>query len=97
MTYSIKILFIVSMLLLNFAPTVQSAEQNPTEQKELWSGKLYTSTYTAGACINADGSVRGVLLLRLKNGKIDRYTFTGNKDAQGVFHLEHNSGHTFTG
>lgn len=67
-----------------------------TELKEIWSGSLYSSTYRAGLCIAADGKVRGVLHLRLSDGKIDEYHFYGHiKDDR--IEVSHSSGHVFKG
>lgn len=68
----------------------------PHTSRELWSGALYTSTYRAGVCIEADGAVRGVLLVRTMNGAVDPYHFYGTfKD--GIVRATHGSGHSFEG
>ncbi len=64
---------------------------------ELWTGSLYTSTYKAGACLDPQGNVQGVLILRLKSGEEDIYHFKGTKNIQGLLNLKHNSGHRFKG
>ncbi len=64
---------------------------------ELWTGKLYSSTYRAGSCRAADGKMQGVLLLKLENGQIDVYHFYGNIDPLGVIRLHHHSGNRFEG
>lgn len=81
------------------AAEVPSALQAPAttpEQRELWSGSLYTSTYRAGACIDHEGKVRGVLLLRTMSGKTDTYHFDGTLE-DGTIRASHNSGHRFKG
>ncbi len=77
--------------------TAISAENTSSVQKELWTGKIYSSTFKVGACIDTNNHVHGVLYLRLKDGKVDTYSFSGNKDNNGVLNLRHNSGHLFTG
>ncbi len=71
--------------------------QTQTNLGELWTGSLYTSTYRAGLCIESDGRVRGVLLLKLKNGQIDTYHFYGIMDSNGIIKAKHKSGHLFVG
>ncbi len=81
-------------------PTTDSkpATLLPQETRgELWTGDLYSSKYKAGACIDKEGNVRGVLELHLKNGDIDVYHFWGQQDAQGVIRAKHSSGHRFEG
>ncbi len=73
------------------------AHVTPEVRGELWTGALYSSKYKAGACINAQGHVHGVLILQLKNGDEDVYHFSGTKDITGKLHLKHSSGHTFVG
>lgn len=68
----------------------------PIEQREMWSGSLYTSTYRAGACITHEGKVRGVLLLRTMSGKTDTYHFNGTLE-DGIIRASHTSGHRFKG
>lgn len=78
------------------ATALQPAPPPPAEQRELWTGSLYSSTYRAGVCLGADGNVRGVLLLRQSSGKVDVYHFYGaHKD--GVINAHHPSGHVFKG
>ncbi|MEG2172929.1 MAG: hypothetical protein RRY29_06685 [Desulfovibrionaceae bacterium] len=88
---------------VNPAPPQASAHQEsktePTtlaEERELWSGSLYTSTYRAGACIAPDGTVRGVLLLRTSSGAVDTYHFSGKRE-NGSIQAQHSSGHAFLG
>ncbi len=64
---------------------------------ELWTGSVYSSTFTAGVCVDSNNAVRGVLILQLRNGQKDTYHFNGNKNLQEVFHVRHNDGHTFSG
>ncbi len=64
---------------------------------ELWTGKLYSSKYKAGACFDTKGNAHGVLILTLKDGQEDVYHFHGTKNIQGILQLKHNSGHAFTG
>ena len=68
----------------------------PVEVRELWTGSLYSSTYRVGVCISAQGTVRGVVQLRLYNGKVDVYHIDGtvrNNDIEA----HHSSGHSFKG
>ena len=68
----------------------------PVEVRELWTGSLYSSTYRVGVCISAQGTVRGVVPLRLYNGKVDVYHIDGtvlNNDIEA----HHSSGHKFKG
>ncbi len=64
---------------------------------ELWTGSIYSSTFRAGACFSPDGKVHGVLLLKLKNGQVDTYHFSGTKDKDGVIRASHHSGYRFIG
>ncbi len=78
--------------------TEVTAAESPVEiYGELWSGKLYTSTYMAGVCTSDTGKMHGVLLLKLANGQTDVYHFYGSKDVQNMLYLYHNSGHRFEG
>lgn len=77
-------------------PAQALLEQADAEQRELWSGSLYTSTYRAGACIAPDGKVRGVLLLRTAGGAVDTYHFDGTFE-NGIIRARHSSGHSFKG
>ncbi|MBQ3059572.1 MAG: hypothetical protein IJD16_04575 [Desulfovibrio sp.] len=67
-----------------------------TEVSELWTGSLYTSNYRAGVCFAADGRVRGVLHLRLADGKTSVYHFYGHSH-NGQIEVSHSSGHVFKG
>lgn len=66
------------------------------ELRELWTGRLYTSTYRAGVCVRPDGDLRGVLLLRLASGAVDVYHFQGRME-NGDITARHSSGHKFQG
>lgn len=68
----------------------------PVEVRELWTGSLYSSTYKVGVCFSADGSVRGVVQLRLYNGQVDVYHIEGSVQNNEV-RARHSSGHTFKG
>ena len=73
-----------------------SAANTPVEVRELWTGSLYSSTYRVGVCVSAQGTVRGVVHLRLYNGKVDVYHIDGtvrNNDIEA----HHSSGHSFKG
>lgn len=70
---------------------------NPDDEAtELWTGALYTSTYRVGICISSAGYARGVLHLRLANGKVDVYHFSGTARDGGIV-VRHSSGHVFEG
>ena len=74
----------------------QPAANTPVEVRELWTGSLYSSTYRVGVCVSAQGAVRGVVHLRLYNGKVDVYHIDGtvrNNDIEA----HHSSGHSFKG
>ena len=66
----------------------------PVEVRELWTGSLYTSSFRVGMCVSAQGAVRGVLHLRLANGQVDVYHFTGTVKDNAI-EASHSSGHTF--
>ena len=68
----------------------------PVEVTELWAGSLYSSTYKVGLCFSADGKVRGVVHLRLYNGKVDVYHIVGSVRNNEI-EARHSSGHTFKG
>lgn len=70
--------------------------ERPVEVRELWTGSLYSSTYRVGLCFSADGSVRGVVHLRLYNGKVDVYHIVGSVRNNEI-QARHSSGHTFKG
>ena len=73
-----------------------AASGSPVEVRELWTGSLYSSTYRVGVCFSAQGTVRGVVQLRLYNGKVDVYHIDGtvlNNDIEA----HHSSGHKFKG
>ena len=74
----------------------ESGQNGPVEVRELWTGGLYSSTYRVGVCFSAQGKVRGVVHLRLYNGKVDVYHIEGEvKNNEIVAH--HSSGHSFKG
>ena len=78
------------------ATATPSAANAPVEVRELWTGSLYSSTYRVGVCVSAQGTVRGVVHLRLYNGKVDVYHIDGtvrNNDIEA----HHSSGHSFKG
>lgn len=78
------------------ATPAPSAAHTPVEVRELWTGSLYSSTYRVGVCVSAQGTVRGVVHLRLYNGKVDVYHIDGtvrNNDIEA----HHSSGHSFKG
>lgn len=78
------------------ATPAPSAANTSVEVRELWTGSLYSSTYRVGVCVSAQGTVRGVVHLRLYNGKVDVYHIDGtvrNNDIEA----HHSSGHSFKG
>ena len=78
------------------AAPAATPEPAPAEVRELWTGSLYSSTYRVGVCFSAQGKVRGVVHLRLYNGKVDVYHIDGTvRDNEIEAH--HSSGHTFKG
>ena len=86
----------VFALLLHLLVPAAATAQHPGERTELWTGSLYTSTYRAGLCFSPRGTIRGVLHLRLKNGKVDVYHITGLLHGNEM-EASHSSGHKFTG
>lgn len=74
------------------------ALEGPTAEgtRELWTGKIYASTYRAGVCLKKNGTVWGVLLLTVPSGKVDVYHFYGRHE-NGRVSAKHTSGHTFEG
>jgi hypothetical protein len=83
-------------LLLHFLIPVAATARKPVETTELWTGGIYTSTYRAGLCFSPRGTIRGVLFLRLKNGKVDVYHITGAVHGNEI-EASHSSGHKFRG
>lgn len=73
-----------------------AASGNPVEVRELWTGSLYSSTYRVGVCFSAQGKVRGVVHLRLYNGKVDVYHIDGTVQNNDI-EAHHSSGHKFKG
>ena len=81
----------------NAAPIQEPASlSNPVEVRELWTGSLYSSTYRVGLCFSAQGKVRGVVQLRLYNGKVDVYHIDGTVQNNDI-EAHHSSGHKFKG
>ena len=74
----------------------QPAANTPVEVRELWTGSLYSSTYRVGVCVSAQGAVRGVVHLRLYNGKVDVYHIDGTVQNNDI-EAHHSSGHKFKG
>ena len=72
------------------------ASGSPVEVRELWTGSLYSSTYRVGVCVSAQGNVRGVVQLRLYNGKVDVYHIDGTVQNNDI-EAHHSSGHKFKG
>ncbi len=73
-----------------------AASGSPVEVRELWTGSLYSSTYRVGLCFSAQGKVRGVVQLRLYNGKVDVYHIDGTVQNNDI-EAHHSSGHKFKG
>ena len=73
-----------------------AASGRPVEVRELWTGSLYSSTYRVGVCFSAQGTVRGVVQLRLYNGKVDVYHIDGTVQNNEI-EAHHSSGHKFKG
>ena len=69
---------------------------SPVEVRELWTGSLYSSTYRVGVCFSGHGNVRGVVQLRLYNGKVDVYHIDGTVQNNDI-EAHHSSGHKFKG
>ncbi|MDR2744282.1 MAG: hypothetical protein LBB66_03665 [Desulfovibrio sp.] len=86
----------VFALLLHLLAPTEATAQNSAEATELWTGSLYTSTYRVGLCFSPQGTIRGVLHLRLKNGKVDVYHISGVIHGNEI-EASHSSGHKFTG
>ncbi|MDR0466530.1 MAG: hypothetical protein LBH94_04140, partial [Deltaproteobacteria bacterium] len=77
-------------------PVADSCAGPDEERRELWTGRMYSSTYRAGVCIRNDGEVYGALYLRQTTGAVDRYTGYGKVAGERVT-ARHNSGHKFEG
>ena len=73
-----------------------AASGSPVEVRELWTGSLYSSTYRVGVCVSSQGKVRGVVQLRLYNGKVDVYHIDGTVQNNDI-EAHHSSGHKFKG
>ena len=73
-----------------------AASGSPVEVRELWTGSLYSSTYRVGVCFSGHGNVRGVVQLRLYNGKVDVYHIDGTVQNNDI-EAHHSSGHKFKG
>lgn len=69
---------------------------NTNNIQELWHGKIYSSTYKAGVCIEANGELKGVLKLKTAKGDIDTYHFYGHFQNNKIY-AKHGSGHMFNG
>ena len=77
-------------------PEATASAEAEKERRELWTGRLYTSTYRAGICINDRGALRGAVYLRQLGGAVDRYTVSGTVE-DGRVTARHGSGHVFQG
>ncbi|MBQ9406723.1 MAG: hypothetical protein IJU37_08340 [Desulfovibrio sp.] len=66
------------------------------EVRELWIGKMYTSTFRVGICYSPEGNVRGVALLKQRNGDVDVYHIFGVLRDNEI-QARHASGHIFRG
>jgi len=81
--------------MLYFVPAC-GASPVAEEHRELWTGRMYSSTYRAGICIKSNGEVYGALFLRQASGAVDRYTLSGKVDGKRIS-VRHSSGHVFQG
>ena len=88
--------FSVAALLFCLLAPIDAAGKNPVEVTELWTGSLFTSTYRVGLCFSSLGTIRGVVHLRLKNGKVDVYHIKGTVNGNKI-KASHSSGHKFKG
>jgi len=88
------VLFCTLLILHSLAVCVCASSGE--EQRELWTGRLYSSTYRAGICIKSNGDMHGALYLRQANGAVDRYTVVGKIDGD-LITATHHSGHKFKG
>lgn len=68
----------------------------PGMETELWEGKALTARFRVGVCYKPDGSARGVLLLKHRNGDQDTYHLYGTLK-NNEFYLTHSSGHVISG
>ncbi len=66
------------------------------QQREVWAGSLFSSSYRVGVCTGENGVLRGVVHLKLKSGKVDVYHVYGVQN-QGKVVAVHPSGHRFDG
>jgi len=81
---------------LNYTKDNQTKPIKPNKIQEIWQGKIYTSTYRAGVCIDVKGQIQGVLKLRTSKGDVDTYHFFGHIKNGKIF-AKHSSGHIFKG
>ncbi len=87
------ILLVLCLLAFFRAPALAA----PQERAEVWTGSILTATVTAGVCFRPDGILRGVFLLKHKNGAVDVYHMYGGMSEDGEITARHGSGHSFTG
>ena len=73
-----------------------TADEDAGEVRELWIGKMYTSTFRVGICYSPEGNVRGVALLKQRNGDVDVYHIFGVLRDNEI-QARHASGHIFRG
>lgn len=78
------------------APATDGQDPAESEVRELWTGSLYTSSYRVGVCFTAQGELRGVVHLRLRNGQVDVYHIRGSVKGKEI-RARHGSGHSFAG
>ncbi len=107
LSYALRCIVAFALISMIACPSLSIAQDNTTKLSvpaqeplmlgELWTGSIYTSTFEAGACFFPDGRMRGVLLLKLKNGQVDTYHFQGTMDSNGIIDAAHKSGHRFVG
>lgn len=91
--------FFAALIFIAFAAPVfarQTVSTNPEETAELWEGKALTAHFRVGICYKADGSARGVLLLKHRSGQEDVYHLYGTLK-NNEFYLTHSSGHKISG
>jgi hypothetical protein len=88
-------IFFCGILLVPYL--VLNSHASPDEERrELWTGRLYSSTYRAGICIKSDGEVYGAVYLRQVGGAVDRYTISGQVEGERITARDY-SGHEFKG
>ena len=84
-------LLLAQALLLSVSDACHAAPAG-SESTELWTGRVYTSSYRFAICTQRNGRTRGVLNLHTMAGDVDVYHFVG-ETKNGMIEMRHSSGH----